>query len=198
MDKKQRFVSLTLLGSQSPTSGGSLTWILVRAGIEASSGSSWGATATVREVGEMSHNSYVLWTFHSAPPSKSSLIKDLINTDILSGPDMHLWWSSMPKTFGNRWVKENNIQHCLISPSLRISKKVQSLIYQVPSDFVVDIDHKVLIHRLSQGDSACEILLGTFNFRNWIWFLLFLMFIFMIFQVEVILGNNLQYSLLSL
>lgn len=140
MDKKQRFVSLTLLGSQSPTSGGSLTWILVRAGIEAcSSGSSWGATATVREVGEMSHNSYVLWTFHSAPPSKSSLIKDLINTDILSGPDMHLWWSSMPKTFGNRWVKENNIQHCLISPSLRISKKVQSLIYQVPSDFVVDI-----------------------------------------------------------
>lgn len=42
MDKKQRFISLTLLGSQSPTSGGSLTWILVRAGIEAcSSGSSW-------------------------------------------------------------------------------------------------------------------------------------------------------------
>lgn len=48
MDIKQRFISLTVLGAQSPTSGGSLAWILVRAGLEAcSSGISWRDTSYI-------------------------------------------------------------------------------------------------------------------------------------------------------
>lgn len=189
MDKKQRFISLILLGSQSPTLDGSLTWILVRAGIEAcSSGSSWRGNSYIsnsKKLGRcptipMSYGSFIL--FHLLKAHKIWLILTQGRTCILGGP-------LCPKRLGTSELKKTVFN---IAWFLSHWKFFKSAISHLSSAKWFCCWHRPQStnSQTVSGDSACEILLGTFNFRNWIWLPLFLMFIFMIFQVEVIWGNN--------
>lgn len=130
--------------AQNPRSGRSLTWTLVRTGMEAhffSGHSMRGNSYTSnrrRSWGDVLQFLQKNTPMSYGPPSMLYLLKVHISLIRYSqGQPLHIyfWGPFIYKTFGNQW-KENNIQYCSSFQSLWIYEKYYLPIHQLPSVWV--------------------------------------------------------------